>query len=142
MGERVLLVDDEEEFVRFLAYRLSSRGYKVEIAFSGESAVDKLQSSSYDVVVLDIALPGFDGIETLARALKIDQDLQVIILSGHANPQTAVAAAGLGAVEFLEKPIPFDVLLEKVVAAKEIKHQLSEQRYQTHSAEILARWGW
>ncbi len=142
LGERILLVDDEEEYTRFLGYRLSSRGYKVAIAFSGENAVDMVQGGDIDVIVLDLALPGFDGIEALRRILHFDPDIQVIILSGHATQRAAVIAGGLGAMELLENPVPFDELLRKIVEATQVRREAIERRLSSQSGEILSKWGW
>ena len=112
--DRVLLVDDEEEFVRALAKRLRTRGLNVEISGDGKSAVDKVRKSDFDVIVLDLAMPGMDGLETLKRLREVNPDLQIVLLTGHGSIKAGVEAMKEGAVDFLEKPAEFSELLTKI----------------------------
>lgn len=141
-NKKVLLVDDEEEFVETLAKRMNARGLIVDTAESGELAVEKVQDGSFDVVVLDLAMPGIDGIETLRRVLEINEDLQVILLTGHGTVSKGVEAMRLGAADFLEKPADFKELLEKVREASEKKALLMQKKTEEHVAEILKNKGW
>ena len=141
-GERVLLVDDEEEFVQMLAKRMSARGLRVETAGSGEEAVEVVRRRALDVVVLDLAMPGMDGIETLRRVLEIDPDLQVILLTGHGTISKGVEAMKLGAADFLEKPAKLSDLLECIHAACEKRALLIEERTEKRLSEILRKKGW
>lgn len=141
-NERVLLVDDEEEFVETLAKRMKARGLVVDTAESGEVAIEKVQDGGFDVVVLDLAMPGIDGIETLRRVLEINHDLQVILLTGHGTVSKGVEAMRLGAADFLEKPADFKELLKKVREASEKKALLIQKRTEEHVAEILEKKGW
>ena len=141
-GDRVLLVDDEEEFVATLAKRMKARGIRVETAESGETAVEKVRHGEFDVIVLDLAMPGMDGMETFEEISKINPDLQVIFLTGHGTIPTAFHAMKMGAAEFLEKPASFQELLEKVREASEKKLLLVEKRTEEHVAEILRKRSW
>jgi len=131
--DRVLLIDDEEEFVGVLAERLRSRGLEVEVAYSGMDGVKKSQITKFDAVVLDFAMPGMDGLATLKALLAGTPDLQVMLLTGQATIKTAVEATRLGAVDILEKPLDIATLMEKIGeararyvarAAERIRHQM------------------
>ena len=85
MTDKVLLVDDEAEFTEVLAERMTTRGLRVDVADSGHAALDRAREVFYDAVILDLMMPGIDGLETLKRLLEINADLQVILLTGHAT---------------------------------------------------------
>lgn len=114
MAKKVLLVDDEIDFVEALAERLRGRGLVIEIAHEGRDALERVAAGSFDAVILDLAMPGMDGIETLAGLLSESPDLRVILLTGHATIKAAMAATQLGAVEVLEKPVDIATLMEKI----------------------------
>jgi len=141
-GDRVLLVDDEGEFVETLAKRMTARGLNVETAETGEAAVEKVEGREFDVVVLDLAMPGIDGIETLKRVRQLNPDIQVILLSGHGSVPKSVEAMKIGAVDFLEKPANFQDLFDKVKDASEKKMLLVEGHLQERVDEILKNRGW
>ena len=90
--EKILLVDDEEEFISVLAERMQARGVKVDAVTSGADAVEQVKETFYDAVILDMAMPGMDGIETLKHLLEVNPDLQVIFLTGKATLEKAVEA--------------------------------------------------
>lgn len=140
--ERVLLVDDEVEFVEALAERLRSRGLEVDTAHDGPSAVGRVAARGYDAVVLDFAMPGMDGIDTLKAMLGLNADLQVMLLTGQATVKAAVEATRLGAVDVLEKPTDISALLEKIRVARGKRIAATEQRTQRDVEEILRRRGW
>ncbi len=140
--DRVLLIDDEEEFVRALAKRLKARGLNVDISPDGESAVAKVKQSDFDVIVLDLAMPGIDGLETLKRLRKVNPDLQVILLTGHGSIKSGVAAMKSGATDFLEKPAPFPELLAKIQEASAKRMVLVEKRRENQVKDILRGRGW
>ncbi len=141
-GEKVLLVDDEEEFVETLAKRMKARGLNVQTAENGEVGIEKYSEEPFDVVVLDLAMPGIDGIETLQRLQEISPDVQIILLTGHGTVSKGVEAMKLGAADFLEKPTHFHELFDKVLAAAKRKRELSRNRTDEHVAEILQKKGW
>ena len=141
-GDRILLVDDEEEFVRALAKRLAARGLEVETASDGESAIEKIKGSEFDVIVLDLAMPNMDGIETLRRLRAIDPDLQVVLLTGHGTVKTGVEAMKAGALDFLEKPAELQELLAKIREAIARRMVLVKKRREEEVEDILRQRGW
>ena len=141
-NNRVLLVDDEREFVETLAARLETRGYRVDVADSGEMAIEKVQAKSFDAVVLDLAMPGMDGIETLERLRALDPDSQVVLLTGRGTVKKATAAMRLGALDMLEKPIDIATLVEAIERALTNKALLNEKRIEEEMTNITRKKGW
>jgi DNA-binding NtrC family response regulator len=141
-ADKVLLVDDEEAFVKTLGKRLAARGLIVQTAGSGEEALEKTRHESFDVVVLDLAMPGMDGIETLKRLLARDPQLQVILLTGHGSIEKAVEATKLGAVDFMQKPASLPDLLEQIREAGARKALRAEKRAEEHISDFLKQKGW
>ena len=114
---RVMLVDDEVDFVKALGPRLESRGFAVGMAFSGDETVEKLGGEDFDVVVLDLVMPGMDGLETL-REIKSRWPLtEVIMLSGKGTEEAAIQGMKCGAFDFLAKPPEIVDLVEKITDA-------------------------
>ena len=111
MSERLLIVDDEKPIRESLQGLFEDEGYRVECAASGEEAVARFRKQPVDCVLLDIWMPGIDGLETLARLKKMDAELPVVMMSGHATIDTAVRATRQGAFDFVEKPLSSDRLL-------------------------------
>ncbi len=117
-----LLVDDEQAFIEVVAERLRQRGYEVECAFSGQAALDRLEKEGIiDVVVLDMQMPGLDGIQTVKQIRERHPLIEVIMLTGHATVQTAVEAVKHGAMDYLEKPCDLDDLIAKAQTAAQRK---------------------
>jgi len=141
-GSKVLLVDDEKEFVETLAMRLETRGLTVSVAETGEMAVEKVQEKSFDAILLDLAMPGMDGIDTLKRLRELNPDSQVILLTGQATVKKATEAMRLGALDLLEKPVDIEVLVEKIEEAATNKMRLTEQRIEEEMTDILRKKGW
>lgn len=139
---RVLIVDDEKDFSTALADRMATRGLEVDTVESGEEAVDRVKDRGYDAVLLDLAMPGMDGIETLKQLLKENPDLQIILLTGRATVEKGVEAVQEGAVEFLEKPANIDLLMEKIEKAKTRKIMLFEKRLEDTMSDIMKKKGW
>ena len=139
---KVLLVDDEVEFTATLAERLESRGLDVDVSADGLSAIERTRKRTYDAIVLDLAMPGIDGVETLKRLLAENPDLQVILLTGHATVDKGVEAMRSGAAEVLEKPADLQALLEKIETAQTQRVLLSERRLEDTMTDILRRRGW
>lgn len=139
---RVLLVDDEKDFVELLAERLAGRGLTVDTCSTGNEALERSGRGNYDAVVLDLEMPGMDGIETLKRLLAEQPELQVIFLSGRGTLQTGIEAVKEGALEFLEKPADISTLLARIQEAKTRKIVLVEKRMQEEIADVLRRKGW
>ncbi|MFO7895118.1 MAG: response regulator [Longimicrobiales bacterium] len=139
---RVLLVDDEEDFVAVLAERLSARGLEVDIATSGEAALEKAAEHVYDAVVLDMAMPGLDGIQTLKGLKQITPEQQVIMLTGRATVSQAVEAMKAGALDLVEKPAEMDELVSLIDDAARRRASLDDQRMQRRIDEITRKRGW
>ncbi len=120
---KILLVDDEEEFVKSLAERLSIRDLGPDIVFNGEQALSFVQVQEPDVMVLDLRMPGISGMEVLSQIRKKHPDIQVIILTGHGSKHDENQALRLGAFDYLEKPVDIDKLVLKMRKAYEYKIQ-------------------
>ena len=116
---RVLLVDDEEDFRKTLARRLTKRGILPEQAGSGQECLSVLERNPVDVVVLDVKMPGMNGLEVLNLIKKQHPKSEVIFLTGHASTQDGVEGIKSGAFDYLSKPIEFDHLLGKISQAYE-----------------------
>lgn len=125
MEKKVLIVDDEERVVQSVTGVLEDEGFRVAAAKSGEEAIEAFQQENPDVTLLDIWMPGMDGIEVLKRFKGMVPDCQVIMISGHATISTAMAAVKLGAFDFIEKPISLDVLLMTIHRALDRQMELS-----------------
>ena len=125
----LLLVDDEAQFREILAKRLRRRGLAVEEAPGGEQAIASMQREPKEVVVLDVKMPGLDGIETLKRLKAAHPESEVILLTGHASPQDGVEGIKAGAFDYLSKPVEIEHLLRKITQARnKIERLRAEQR--------------
>ena len=137
----VMLVDDEVPFVETMTKRLSKRQLLILPAYSGRQALEKLEKNSVDVVILDVKMPGMDGIETLREIKKIHPLVEVIMLTGHATIETAVEGMRLGAFDYLMKPCEIEELLAKVEEAKEKKSRHEQKIMDVRMKEITLRRG-
>lgn len=122
-GVRLLLVDDEEDFVGALAERLHLRDLAGQTATSGEQALEFVGDEEPDVMVLDLKMPGIDGMEVLRRVRRNHPDIQVIIHTGHGNDFDEAEAWSLGVFDYLKKPVDIDLLVERINAAYQNKKQ-------------------
>jgi DNA-binding response OmpR family regulator len=118
---KVLIVDDELDFLDIIIKRLRARNIEVSGVESGYLALEALDSSSPDVIILDVKMPGLDGIETLREIKKKKPLTEVIMLTGHASVDSGIQGMQLGAFDYLIKPVALDELLEKVRQAYERK---------------------
>lgn len=135
---RVLIVDDESGIRSSLKGVLSDEGYAVETASTGEECLERLEGADFDLVLLDVWLPGIDGLETLREIRERDHPIAVVMISGHATIQTAVSATKLGAYDFLEKPLSIDQTLLTVRNA--LSHSRLTRRNQELRREIESRY--
>lgn len=138
----VLVVDDEEQFLKVFSQRLEGRGLKVDTSTTGEEALNKVKSKEFDAIVLDLVMPGMSGIETLKRIRSENPDVQIIILTGHGTIEKSVEAVKEGAIDFLEKPADLNKIMEKIAQAKEKKVVLIEKKHEAQVKEILESKGW
>ena len=120
-GSRVLLVDDEIVFTDNMSKLLTSRGYRVTAVNSGDSAIQALEKEDFDVVVLDLKMPGMDGITTLKEIKKLGLFTETLILTGHGSIDSAMEATNLGAYDYLPKPCEIGELVAKIEGAWEKK---------------------
>ncbi len=125
----VLIVDDEEDFRVTLVKRLQKRHLEVFGAESGSKALTLMEAMVFDVVVLDVKMPGMDGIETIKEMKKKNPLTEVILLTGHASLESGIEGMKLGAFDYVMKPVNIDELLEKIHQAYERK-QVQEQERQ------------
>lgn len=136
----VLVVDDEADIRKSLRGILEEEGYKVGTAESGESCLDVLKTRSFDVILLDIWLPGIDGLETLEKIKENDDPPEVIIISGHGTIETAVRATKLGAFDFLEKPLSLErtlILIKNALQARRLRGENREFRKQLEARSVI-----
>lgn len=124
MEKKILIVDDEDRVVQSIAGVLEDEGFRVATTGSGEEAIRIFRNEEPDVTLLDIWMPGMDGIEVLKRLKWIYPDCQVIMISGHATISTAMTAVKLGAFDFIEKPLSLDVLLMTIRRALDRQKEL------------------
>jgi DNA-binding NtrC family response regulator len=138
MKIRVFVVDDEEQFVSRLAERLRLRDYDVTTALSGDQALEIIAKYNFDVVILDVAMPGKDGIETLREIKKAKPLTEVIMLTGHATVESAIEGMKLGAFDYLLKPTNTEDLVMKVNTAYARKANQEERIRQAKVNEIIS----
>ena len=138
----VMLVDDETPFVETMTKRLSKRDLNVIAAFSGREALEILeQHQNVDVVILDVKMPGMDGIETLKKMKAAYPLIEVVMLTAHATVESAIEGMRFGAFDYLMKPCDMEQLMGKVNQATRKKQGHEEKIREAHVKEILAKRG-
>jgi two-component system response regulator CpxR len=142
MDVKVLLVDDEIEFVETLAERMETRGLKVSRAYSGEECLERISDEKPDVVILDVLMPGKDGIETLKEIKQKYPLIEVIMLTGHGTIETAIDGLKLGAYDYLMKPTETADLVSKILRAYARKSEQEERIRRAEIDKIVAARGW
>jgi two-component system nitrogen regulation response regulator NtrX len=136
----VLVVDDERDIRETLRGILEDEGYKVLLAESGEACLEQLKARSCEVVLLDIWLPGMDGLDTLERIRQTDGAPEVVMISGHGNIETAVRATKLGAFDFLEKPLSLDrtlIVIKNALEAYRLRRENTEFKKQVQAKSVI-----
>jgi len=118
---RILLVDDEAVFANNMSKLLTRRGYQVTAVNSGDEALRALMDTPFDVMVLDLKMPGMDGIATMHEMKKLGLFTEVLILTGHGSIDTALEAIQIGAYDYVTKPCEIAELVSKIEAAFERK---------------------
>jgi DNA-binding NtrC family response regulator len=142
MTEKVLIVDDEKGFLDVLAERMQSRGMEVTTATSAKEALQKLETETFDAIVLDLMMPEMGGIEALQRIKDKSPDSEVILLTGQPSVSKGVEAMKLGASDFLIKPADINELTEKIKMAKAHRMILVEKKTLKKMKDILKTKGW
>ncbi|MEW6351702.1 MAG: response regulator [Thermodesulfobacteriota bacterium] len=142
MSTKVLLVDDEEQFAEVLAQRLETRGFSVKTAFNGADAIAFVEAHDIDVVILDVVMPGMDGIETLRELKRARPITEVIMLTGHGTVETAIQGMKLGAYDYLMKPTDTSELVEKIQAAHTRKKEHEDRIRQAEVDRLVKTRGW
>ena len=142
MSEKILLVDDEKDFLDVMSERIQARGMDVTTAESAEKALESVESGGYDAIILDLMMPGMDGLQTLKAIKKKNPDLQVILLTGHATLEKGIEAMKLGAMDFLEKPADLDKLTEIIHKAQARKMVIIERKMEEKMKQIIGTKGW
>ncbi len=142
MQIKVLLVDDEKDFVETLAQRLEMRDFDVKTALGGDEALGLIRESDVDVIILDVLMPGKDGIQTLKEIKELKPLITVIMLTGNATVNTAIEGMKLGAYDYLMKPTETESLVEKIMSAHKIKAEHEERIRQAEIKSLLKRRGW
>ncbi len=132
----VLVVDDEEEFRELMVKRLNKKGLVALGTDSGEAALGILDAKRVDVVLLDVKMPGMDGIETLRQIRVLKPLVEVVLLTGHASVDSGIEGMKLGAFDYLMKPIELEPLLEKLADAYE-KKRLHQEKIDQAQAKVF-----
>ena len=136
---KLLIVDDEEDFLNAIAKRLGMRDFDITTASEGKAAVKLAKKEKFDVALLDLRMPGMDGMELLQILKKKHKFLEVIILTGHSAIESAVEATKLGAYSYLEKPCDFEKLLEELKNAYEtrLRNKFEHDKKRMEEIEML-----
>ena len=141
MTEKVLLVDDEEDFLEVMGERLAARGIEVTTSVSAEDALEQIDKDIFDAVVLDLQMPGMNGLDALKKIKERHPEIQVILLTGHATVEKGVEAIKLGAMDFVEKPADLSVLGEKIKKAHKKKMLIVDETNKKRVVDALRRYG-
>lgn len=138
MRIRVLLVDDEEQFVDLLSERLRARDFEVLTALGGEEGLRVLDKVDVDVAVLDVMMPGRDGLSTLQEFKRTRPLTEVIMLTGNTTVETAISGMKLGAFDYLLKPVDMGILIDKLTSARQRKKE-HEDRIRNAEVERIVK---
>ena len=116
---RILLVDDEKTMVKYLSKRLVKKGFDISIAYNGLEALEQVKAADFDVVLLDVLMPGMNGIDTLKEIKKIKPSTEVIMLTGHASVEVGIEGMKAGAFNYIMKPFDPNELVTEINLAYE-----------------------
>ena len=142
MKIRVLLVDDEKDFIDVLAERLEARDFNIFKAYSGDEALRLVRENDVDVVLLDVKMPEKDGVTVLREIKALNPLVEVIMLTGHSTVESAVEGMKIGAYDYLLKPTETKDLVEKIALAFKRKSEQENRIQQAEIERILTRKGW
>ena len=141
MTERVLLVDDEEEYLEIMSERMRARDIDVTTSTSAREALDMIATGSFDAVIMDFMMPEMNGIEALKVIKEKNPEMQIILLTGHATVEKTVEAMKAGAMDLIEKPADLDALSEKIKNAHNQKALLVAKKDQDRVIDMLKKFG-
>jgi len=142
MAEKVLLVDDEEAFLSIMSERMKNRGMTVLTTASATEAISIVEAESFDVIVLDLQMPGMDGLEAIKTLKSKQPELQIILLTGHVTLERGIEAMKLGAADLMEKPADINILEYKIRKAHATNRILAQKRTEEKIKEIIENKGW
>jgi CheY-like chemotaxis protein len=123
MPTKVLIVDDEQDFLDIMAERIQARGMDVSTATSAHEALEKVQTESFDAVIMDFLMPEMDGFKALKLFKEIRPDLAIILLTANVREEERIAAKKLGAMDVIEKPADLNILTQKIQEAQALKNK-------------------
>ncbi|MCW8892509.1 MAG: response regulator, partial [Deltaproteobacteria bacterium] len=126
--KNILIVDDEKSICQSLKGILEDEGFQTSFAATGEKCLEIIQEENPDLILLDIWMPGIDGLETLKKVKQIRPQQLVIMMSGHGSIETAVKATRLGAFDFIEKPLSLEKVLLSIQNAIKISQLVAENK--------------
>lgn len=141
MADNVLLIDDDKDFLEVMTERMQARGLDVSSSTSAEDALGMIKKGAYDCILLDLQMPGMDGIEALKAIKEIQPEAQIILLTGHATVEKGVEAIKLGAMDFIEKPADLETLTRKIQTAHAQKIMIVEKKEKEMVVDALKRFG-
>lgn len=133
---KVLLIDDEETLLEYMSKRLSREGFTVRAISSGEGAIEAAREEHFDVAVVDLKMPGIDGVETQRGLKKVQPYLQCIVLTGHGSIDSALRSGQQDAFQYLLKPIEHENLVETIKEAHAKKMEMQGFKYREQVEEI------
>ena len=142
MKIKLLLVDDEKDFIESLAERLQLRDFDVKSALNGDDAIKLVSENEFDVIILDVKMPGKSGIETLKEIKKVNQLSQVIMLTGHATVESAIQGMKLGAYDYIMKPTVTEDLINLINKAYKIDEEHRDRIRLAEIDNIVKKHGW
>jgi len=136
---KIMLVDDEERFLATTGKLLEKKGYAVITAGSGAEALEKLTDADVDVVILDVKMPGLDGVATLKEIKKVFPLIEVIMLTGHATVESAVDGLKSGAFDYVMKPCDIDDLVNKATEAFKKRQEMMQKIRDAYQRDLIQR---
>ena len=133
---KILLIDDEQTLVEFLAKRLLREGFTVKATFSGEEAIEAASEENFDVAIVDLKMPGIDGVETQKRLKELQPFIQCIVLTGHGSVDTALESGYHKAFKYLLKPVDYETLISSIKEAYDYKLKLQREKFEQEMQEL------
>ena len=135
---QILIVDDEEDLVTFLAHRLRKRGMEVTTALEGTSALAVAAKHKFDMALVDLKMPGIDGIQVMEQLRRMQPYVEIIMLTGHGSHDSAWEAGRLQAFRYLLKPYDFDDLCEQILTAANQRRRRMQQDFDSRLSDLMS----